>query len=82
MLSAHLIHSKNFKIYPAYLTLAGVDEWTEHWPGNRKVTGLISSQGTWLGCGPGPHLGAARDNQSHIGVSLPLSIPSPLSKNE
>ena len=36
------------------LVLAGVAQWTEHWPVNQRVAGLIPSQGTCLGCGPGP----------------------------
>ena len=62
--------------------LAGVAQWTERWPANPNVleAGSAPSQGTCLGCGPS-------DNQSmylsHIGVSLPLFIPSfPLSKNK
>ena len=31
---------------------------------NQKVAGSIPSQGTCLGCGPGPHLGCARSSQS------------------
>ena len=34
--------------------LAGVVQWMECWPVNQKVTGLIPSQGTCLGCRPGP----------------------------
>ena len=34
--------------------LAGVAQWTEHRPANQRVTGSIPSQGTFLGCGPGP----------------------------
>ena len=34
--------------------LVGVAQWIEHHPGNHRVTGLIPSQGTGLGCGPGP----------------------------
>ena len=42
-----------------------------------------SSQGTCLGCGPGPQLGACkRQHLSHMDVSLPLSLPLPLSKNK
>ena len=37
--------------------LAGVAQWIDCWPVNRKVTGSIPRQGTSLGCGPGPHLG-------------------------
>ena len=38
------------------VALAGVVQWTECWPVNRKVIGLIPGQGTCLGCGPGPQL--------------------------
>ena len=34
--------------------LAGVAQWIECQPVNQRVTGLIPSQGTWSGCGPGP----------------------------
>ena len=40
-------------------TLAGVAQGIEFWPINQRVTGLIPSQGTCLGCGPGPQLGGA-----------------------
>ena len=33
--------------------LAGVAQWIERWPANQGVAGLIPSQGTCLGCGPG-----------------------------
>ena len=46
------IKCKTMKTAPC--TLAGVAQWTEHWPANQKVTGWIPSQGTSLGCGPGP----------------------------
>ena len=41
-----------------YGALAAVAQWIECWPMNQKVVGLIPSQGTCLGCGPGPQLGA------------------------
>ena len=50
------------------LALAGVAEWIECWSVNRKVAGLITSQGTCLGCGPGPQLGAYK--RQPIDVSL------------
>ena len=53
--------------------LAGVAQWNEHKPLNLKVPGLIPSQGTCLGCGPGPWQGA-RKRQPHIDVSLPLFL--------
>ena len=34
--------------------LAGVAQWIERWPANQEVVGSIPSQGTCLGCGPGP----------------------------
>ena len=32
----------------------GVAQWIEYQPANQRVAGLIPSQGTCLGCGPGP----------------------------
>ena len=52
--------------------LAGVAQWTERWPMKQEVTGLIPSQGTCLGCGPGPQLGACK--RQPIDVSLPLFL--------
>ena len=46
------------KVYKRALALAGVAQWIEHWPVNRKVTSSIPSQGTCLNCGLGPQLGA------------------------
>ena len=37
--------------------LAGVTQWIEHGPVNQRVSGSIPSQGTCLGCGPGPQSG-------------------------
>ena len=56
------------------LAMAGEAQWTECQPMNQMVTGLISSQGTCLGCGPGPLLGAC-ERQPHIAISLPLFLP-------
>ena len=50
------------------IALAGVAQWIKFWPVNRKVAGLIPSQGTCLGCGPGPPLGACK--RQLINVSL------------
>ena len=36
------------------VALAGVAQWTEHWPVNQRVAGSIPSQGTCLGFRPGP----------------------------
>ena len=40
------------------MALAGVAQWIERRPANQRVAGSIPSQGTCLGCGPGPQLGA------------------------
>ena len=62
----------------ASLALAGVAQWIEHWPMNPKVPGLIPSQGTCLGCGPGPQLRACGrhliDKSLRIDVSLLVSL--------
>ena len=52
--------------------LPGVAQWIEGRPVNRKVAGLIPSQGTCLGCRPAPPLGA-HERQPHIDVSLFLT---------
>ena len=46
---------------------------TEHRPVNQRVVGLIPSQGTCLGCGPGSQFGAC-ERQPDIDVSLPLFL--------
>ena len=58
--------------------LAGVAQWIECQPENRRIASSIPSQGTHLGCRPGPQLGA-HERQPHIDVSLPLSSSLPLS---
>ena len=52
MCTAHTVCS----VYPGLLedTLAGVAQWIEHRIANQRVAGSIPSQGTFLGCGPGP----------------------------
>ena len=82
------LHMKRYSSSPAIkkmpikitvrAVLAGMAQWNEHRPVNWKVAGLIPSQGTCLGCRPGPQLGLC-DRQpidvsfTHIHVSLPLS---------
>ena len=36
------------------IALAGVAQWIECQPANQRAAGSIPSQGTCLGCGPGP----------------------------
>ena len=47
------------------LALTGVAQWIERQPVNQRVTGLIPSQGTCVGCRPGPQYGT-RERQPHI----------------
>ena len=63
--------------------LAGVAQWIECQPTHQRVTSLIPSQGTYLGCGPGPQLGVC-GRQPHIDVSLPFfpSLPLSLKRNK
>ena len=49
---SHHILVKYLKII--YSTLGGVAQWIERWCVTRKVGSLIPSQGTCLGCRPGP----------------------------
>ena len=60
------------------MALAGVAQWIERGPVNPRVTGLIPSRGSCLGCRPGPQQGVCEE-QPHIDVSLPpflLPFPS------
>ena len=50
--------------------LAGIAQWIGHLPENQKVTGSVPSQGTHLGCRPGPQLGVCE--RQPIDVSLAL----------
>ena len=54
--------------------MGGVAQWIERWPENQRVAGLIPSQGTCLGCGPGPQQGVQK-RQPHIDVSPSLFLP-------
>ena len=42
------------QVLKLYAALPGVAKWTECQPGNQRAASLIPSQGTCLGCGPGP----------------------------
>ena len=55
------------------IALAGVAQWIECQPVNQRVTGSIPSQGTCLGCRPGPQYGVC-ERQPDIDVSLPLFL--------
>ena len=65
------------------LALAGVAQWIECRPVKRRVTVLIPVQGTCLGGGLGPQLGAQK-RKPHIAVFLPLfpSLPFSLKINK
>ena len=60
-----------FKNY--MFALAGVAQWIERGPENQRVVRSIPSQGTCLGCGPGPQERVCK-RQPHIDVSLPLFL--------
>ena len=60
--------------------MAGMAQWVERWPVNRKVTSLIPGRGTFLGCGLGPLLGYARGSQLFLSY-IDVFLPPPLSKN-
>ena len=55
------------------LAPAGVAQWIEHGPTNQRVTGLIPSEGTYLGCRLSPQF-RAHKRQPHIDISLPLFL--------
>ena len=62
------------------VALVGVAQWIEPWPVNQRVTGWIPSQGTCLGCRPGPQWqGVVHARQPHIDLSLPFFLPPFLS---
>ena len=64
-----------------YSTQAELAQRIKHQPANQRVTGLIPSQDTCLGCRPGPQLGAPV-RQPCIDVSLPLSPSLSLYENK
>ena len=52
------------------LALAGVAQWIECQPVDQRVTGSILSQGTCLGCGPGPQMGTCERQLMGFSPSL------------
>ena len=63
--------------------LAGVAQWTKRRPVNRKVAGSIPNQGTCLGCGPGPCLGAGERQPTGVFLAYQrFSLPSTFSENK
>ena len=48
-----------------FTALVGEAQWIECQPVNQRVASLIASQGTCLGCGPGPHLEDTREATTH-----------------
>ena len=56
------------------VALAGIAQWIECRLANQSINGSIPSQGTCLGCGPGPQQGMCK-RHPHIEVSLPLFLP-------
>ena len=63
------------------LALAGVAQWIELWPVNQRVAGSIPVRAHACVAGKVPS-GSVRKRQPHVDVSLPLSLPTPLSKNK
>ena len=62
--------------------LAGVAQWIEVGPANQRVTSSIPSQGTRLGCRPGPQLGVCKSNHTWMFLSLFPSLPLSLKINK
>ena len=54
--------------------LPDVAQWIERQTLNQRVAGLIPSQVTCLGCGPGPWW-KMLERQPHIDISLPVFLP-------
>ena len=64
------------------LAPAGVAQWMERWPENQKDAGSSPSQGTGLGCGPGPQWGACERQLIDVLMFPSFFLLSPLSKNK
>ena len=77
-LTYSIVCQLSFKKQKQEKALAGVAQWIESRTVKQRVAGSIPSQGTCLGCGPGPQYGES-ERQPHIAVSLPLFLPPFLS---
>ena len=62
------------RLIKSSLTLAGMAPWIECWPMNQRVAGLIPSQGTCLGCWPGPSRGCMRGTHTLMFLSLSFHL--------
>ena len=51
------------------MALAGMAQWIQCHPANQRVAGPIPSQGTCLGCRPGPQLGVCERQR----IDVPLT---------
>ena len=60
--------------------LDGVAQWTEHQTANQRVASSIPTQGTCLGCRPGPHW-EMHKRQQHTDI-FSLSTSFPISKTK
>ena len=71
-----------WRLKKSVLALAAVAQRVECQPASRKVTSSIPSQGTCLGCGPGPQLGACERQPVGVSPSLHPSLPLSLKLNK
>ena len=66
----HLANVGKVKQKTAETARAGVAQWIECHPANQGVAGLIPIQGTCLGYGPGPRLGACERQPIDVSFTL------------
>ena len=69
-----ILATSPFEVKESKGALVGVAQWIGHQTVKQRITSLIPSQGTCLGCGPGPQWGA-HERRPHIKVSLPFFLP-------
>ena len=65
------VHKKTWS-----LDLAGVAQWVERWTVNQKVSSLVPSRGTRLGCGPGPQLKVFERQPMNVSLAHQCFSPS------